>query len=144
MRILDGAAAGRGGAVSFRFVAGALMAASLAVAPAVGQAPSDTASIARELDGIRDQLVALNIESALTAVNAILERPGLADAQRVEALDLRAQAHAASDDLSGVEKDFRAILEIKADYVPRARRHVEKSDGAISSRSRRPWSERSS
>ena len=104
--------------MSLRLVAGLLIAAALAAAPAVGQAPYDTASIARELDGIRDQLVALNIESALAALNAILERPGLADAQRVDALDLRAQAHAASDDLSGVEKDFRAILQIKADYAP--------------------------
>ncbi len=71
-----------------------------------------------ELLAIRDQLVALEIEAALAAVDAILARPELPEATRAEALDLRAQAHVASDDLDAAEKDYRAILLLRADYVP--------------------------
>lgn len=79
----------------------------------------DDAQVARELDSIRDQLVALDIEAALAAVDLLLQRPGLTDARRVDAYDLRAQAHAASDDLAEVEKDYRAILQLNPDYAPR-------------------------
>lgn len=101
-----------------RRTAALVLAAGLAVAPASGQGSAEAPSIVRELDAVRDLLVALNIERALAAVNDILERPGLSDAQRVDALDLRAQAHAASDDLTAVEKDFRAILELAPGYAP--------------------------
>ena len=77
---------------------------------------ADTTS--HELDAVREQLVALDIENALAALQTILERPGLGEAERVDALDLRAQAHAASDDLAGAEKDYRAILELRAGYAP--------------------------
>ena len=73
---------------------------------------------AHELDAVREQLVALDIENALAAISAILGREGLSEAERVDALDLRAQAHAASDDLAGAEKDYRAILELRAGYAP--------------------------
>jgi hypothetical protein len=103
-----------------RFAIRALVLTVLAVAPSTAQtpAPQDAPAIGRELDAIRDQLVTLDIESALAALRAILERPGLSDADRVAALDLRAQAYAASDDLAAVETDFRAILELNAGYAP--------------------------
>jgi hypothetical protein len=85
----------------------ALAAAALAAAPE----PKD-------LEAIRDQLIALDIEKALAAVNALLDRTDLTDAVRVAALDLRAQAHAASDDLDGVEKDYKAILALDAGFSP--------------------------
>ncbi len=78
----------------------------------------DATATDQELNAIRDQLVALDIEKALAAVDAVLERPELPEATRVEALDLRAQAHVASDDLDAAEKDYRAILQLRAGYVP--------------------------
>jgi len=72
----------------------------------------------RELAAIRDQLVALEIEKAQAALDAVLERPDLPEATRVEALDLRAQAHVARDDLDAAERDYRALLGLKADYAP--------------------------
>ena len=78
----------------------------------------DAASEERELAAIRDQLVALEIEKAQAALNAMLERPDLPEATRVEALDLRAQVHVASDDLTAAETDYRALLGLKADYAP--------------------------
>jgi PDZ domain len=75
---------------------------------------------AAELDAIRDQLVALDVEKALAAVAGILDRPDLSEAARVDALDLRAQAHAVSDDLDAAEEDYRAILTLRAEYAPNA------------------------
>src|SRR5204863_5513512 len=52
------------------------------------------------------------------AVDAFLERSDLSDATRVAALDLRAQAHVASDALDAAEKDYRAILQLDPGYAP--------------------------
>ncbi len=88
-------------------------------APADAQpAPGDAAASGQALDAVRDQIVALDIEKALAALDALLERPELPEATRVDALDLRAQVHVASDDLDAAEKDYRAILELKAGYTP--------------------------
>ena len=81
-------------------------------------ADTDTDATRRELDAVRDELVALDIEKALSGLAALLERPGLTETARVEALDLRAQAHAAGDELDAVERDYRSILELKPGYVP--------------------------
>ena len=81
-------------------------------------APGDATPVGQELAAIRDQLVALDIEKAQVALNAILERFDLPEATRVDALDLRAQAHVASDDLDAAEKDYRALLELRAGYSP--------------------------
>ncbi len=90
-------------------------------------APASAApDVRRELDAVRDQLVALDIEKALAALETILARSDLPEAARRGALDLRAQAHAASDDLPAVEKDYRAILAIDAAYAP-AREVTSKS-----------------
>jgi hypothetical protein len=79
----------------------------------------DAAALVQELNAIRDQLVALEIEKALAAVDAILARAELPEQARADALDLRAQAHVASGDLDAAEKDYRAILQLRAGYVPR-------------------------
>ncbi len=79
----------------------------------------DAAPEAPEFAAIRDQLVALEIENALVALNAILDRSDLPEATRVEALDLRAQAEVASDDLDAAEKDYRTLLGLRAGYAPR-------------------------
>lgn len=71
-----------------------------------------------QLDRIRDQLVALDIERALASLNAILDRSDVSEATRFDALDLRAQAHAASDDLDAAERDYRALLESRPEYAP--------------------------
>ena len=81
-------------------------------------APGDATPVGQELAAIRDQLVALDIEKAQAALNAILERSDLPEATRVDALDLLAQAHVASDDLDAAEKDYRALLELRAGYAP--------------------------
>lgn len=75
-------------------------------------------SVEQELSTIRDQLIALDIEKAQAVLSVILDRSDLREATRVEALDLRAQAHVSSDDLDAAEKDYRAILELRADYAP--------------------------
>jgi tetratricopeptide (TPR) repeat protein len=111
---------GGGGPVMRPLLLGLLALVASGVAPAA-DAPTvagDDTQAVRELDAIRDQVVALDIEGALAAVDAFLARPGLSDARRVEAYDVRAQAHAASDDLAAAEKDYRAILELDAGYAP--------------------------
>ncbi len=87
----------------------------LLVAPARA---GETAST--DLEAVRGQIVALEIERALGALEAILGRPGLTDADRVTALDLRAQAHVAGGDLDAAEKDYGAILALSAGYAPRS------------------------
>ena len=78
-----------------RRIAALVLAAGLAVAPAPGQGSAEAPPIVRELDAVRDLLVALNIESALAAVNDILERPE-ACAPIVEAYRTRAVTGTAS------------------------------------------------
>jgi tetratricopeptide (TPR) repeat protein len=82
------------------------------------QPAGDAAAMGQELNAIRDQLVALDIEKALAALEALLARPELTEETRADALDLRAQAHVASDNLDAAEKDYRAILQLRAGYVP--------------------------
>lgn len=81
------------------------------------EAPAPADAVA--LEEIRSQIVALEIEKALAALDVFLGRADLSDTARADALDLRAQAHAASDDLESVEKDYRAILELRPDYAPK-------------------------
>jgi hypothetical protein len=83
------------------------------------QPPTGEATVTGyELDAIRDQLVALDIEKALFALNSMLERSDLPEATRVDALDLRAQAYVASDNLDAAELDYRALLALRAGYAP--------------------------
>lgn len=96
----------------------ALVALSVAGAAESPAAPAQAAALDHELDTIRDQLVALDIEQALFALNAIVERPDLSEAGLIAALDLRAQAHAAGDNLDGAESDYRALLKLRPAYAP--------------------------
>lgn len=76
------------------------------------------ATDAAALETIRGQIEALDLEKALASVTTLLAQPGLSDATRAGALDFRAQAHVAGDDLVAAEKDFREILELRPGYVP--------------------------
>jgi tetratricopeptide (TPR) repeat protein len=94
---------------------------------ALSQQPSDPAQASREapparnlLDAIREDLVNLRFESALAAIEALLARPGMSEAERAEALVLRAQAHVAFGDLDAAEEDYREILRMRPGYQPDA------------------------
>jgi tetratricopeptide (TPR) repeat protein len=82
--------------------------------PTVGGGNDSAAAI----EAIRGDIVALDLEKALAAIDSLLARPGLPDATRADAFELRAQAHVAGDDLDAAERDYRAILELRPDYVP--------------------------
>ncbi len=74
---------------------------------------------ARELlDAIREDLVELRFEKALAGIEALLGEPGMSEAERAEALVLRAQAHVAIGDLDGAEQDYREILRMRPAYEP--------------------------
>ena len=99
-------------------LASAALVLSVAGLADVKPTPADATAVASQLATVRDQLVALEIEKALYALNAILERSDLVESTRVEALDLRAQAHVASDDLEAAENDYRALLALRPAYTP--------------------------
>jgi hypothetical protein len=70
------------------------------------------------LDAIRTDLVELRLEHALAAIETLLGDPSLAPADRLEALILRAQAHAALGDFDAAEADYRLILASRPAYEP--------------------------
>jgi tetratricopeptide (TPR) repeat protein len=70
------------------------------------------------LDSVRDDLVEMRFDKALAAIEALLGQPGMTQAERGEALVLRAQAHAAFGDFDAVEEDYREILRIRPGYAP--------------------------
>jgi hypothetical protein len=70
------------------------------------------------LDAARDDLVGLEFEKALAAIEALLGRPDLNEAARAEALVLRSEAHVAFGDLGAAEQDYRQILRLRPDFVP--------------------------
>jgi hypothetical protein len=105
--------------LSRRLASGLVLVLALSTGSAAHAQPAgDAAATSQELSAIRDQLVALDIEKALAAIEALLARPDLPDETRADALDLRAQAHVASDHLDAAEKDYRAILQLRPGYVP--------------------------
>lgn len=93
---------------------------------ALSQQPTDPGSTAPArpsrdlLDSIREDLVNLRFERALAAIEALLGEPGMSEAERAEALVLRAQAHVAFGDLDAAEDDFREILRMRPGYQPEA------------------------
>lgn len=87
-------------------------------ASAAAQAPAIDQETKAALDAIRSKIVALDFEGAVTATDTFLSRPGLSDDARVEALDLRSQAHVAADDIDAAERDYRAILALQPGYAP--------------------------
>jgi len=82
--------------------------------------PAPAAPARDLLDAIREDLVNLRFESALAAIEALLGRPGMSEAERAEALVLRAQAHVAFGDLDAAEEDYREILRMRPGYQPEA------------------------
>ncbi len=94
----------------------------LLVVPATAQdGPAAEASPVRgQLDAIREDLVQLRFEKALAALDALLGDATMAEADRVEALVLRTQAHAALGDFDATEDGYREILRSRPGYVPEA------------------------
>jgi len=82
------------------------------------EGPASTRSARLLLDAVRDDLVGLRFEEALAAIEALLGEPGLSEAERGEALVLRAQAHVAFGDLDAAEGDYRDILRMRPAFVP--------------------------
>jgi hypothetical protein len=74
---------------------------------------------ARELlDAVREDLVELRFEKALAGIAALLGDPSMSEAEKVEVLVLRAQAHVAFGDLDSAEQDYREILRLRPGYRP--------------------------
>lgn len=84
-------------------------------APGVAQEEEGSREL---LDAIREDLVELRFEKALAGIEALLGEPGMSEAERAEALILRAQAHVAFGDLDGAEEDYREILRMRPAYEP--------------------------
>ena len=79
----------------------------------------DAPATPRELlDAIRDDLVALRFEKALAALEPLMTSPSLSEDERVEAMVLRSQTHAAFGDFESAEEDYRQILLRRPGWVP--------------------------
>ena len=72
------------------------------------------------LDSIREDLIALELEKVLAAIEAFLARPDLDEVGRAESVVLRSQAHVAFGDLDAAEQDYREILRMRPGFVPDA------------------------
>jgi len=70
------------------------------------------------LDAIRDDLVALRFEKALAALEPLVTSPSLSADERVEALVLRSQTHAAFGDFESAQEGYRQILLRRPGWVP--------------------------
>ncbi len=103
-----------------------LMLVSAAAAPALAVQDQDAAgatpadSNRGRLDAIRDDLVSLEFERALAALDALLGRPWLSPDERGEALVLRSQANVSFGDLDAAENDYRKILRWQPGWQPAA------------------------
>ncbi|HXV75582.1 MAG TPA: hypothetical protein VD788_04625, partial [Candidatus Polarisedimenticolaceae bacterium] len=94
------------------------LAALTLVAPAGAEDDEPRAEVRALTDGIRDDLVQMNFDQALAAIDTLLARPDLTDGERGEVLVLRAQAHGAFGDFDAVEQDYAEILALRPGYVP--------------------------
>jgi len=97
---------------------GVILVSLVVLVAAAGTLAQDAQENRELLDSIRDDLVQMHFDEALAGIEALLGRPGMTEAERAEALILRAQAHAAFGDFDSVEKDYRAILAMRPAYVP--------------------------
>ena len=86
----------------------------------VEEGSSTTRSVRLLLDAIRDDLMGLRFERALSAIEALLGEPELSAADRGEILVLRSEAHVAFGDLDAAEEDYREILRMRSGFVPDA------------------------
>ncbi len=83
------------------------------------QSPDPEARAVRPLiDAIRDDLVGLRFEHALSAIGVLLGEPDLSEADRAEILVLRSETHVAFGDLAAAEQDYREILRMRPRFVP--------------------------
>ncbi|NIO59284.1 MAG: hypothetical protein GTO33_08065 [Acidobacteria bacterium] len=81
----------------------------------VESAPATTREL---LDSIREDLVELRFEKALAALAPLVTSPVLTEEERVEAMVLRSQTHAALGDFKSAEEDYRQILMRRPGWVP--------------------------
>jgi len=81
-------------------------------------ARAEGAATQEELAAIRERITALDLEAAVASASRLLERPGLADGERADALALRAGAHVAAGELDAAEADYKAILPLRPDFAP--------------------------
>ena len=82
-------------------------------------APPVEATPSRELlDTIREDLVALRFEKALAALESLVTSPSLSDDERIEAMVLRSQTHAALGDFESAVESYRQILLRRPGWVP--------------------------
>ena len=100
------------------FAAGFAQSEEPASEPATEQTQPTASAVRSLLDAARDDLVALEFERALAAIEALLGRPDLDEAARAEALVLRSEAHVAFGDLGAAEQDYRQILRLRPDFAP--------------------------
>jgi hypothetical protein len=91
-----------------------------AISPAEVPDAEPASSSRLRLDSIRDDLVGLRFEQALSAIEGFLGRPDLSLSDRADALVLRSQAHVAFGDLKAAEQDYREILSMRPRFVPDA------------------------
>jgi hypothetical protein len=91
---------------------------ALAADPAEAAAADDDGAASERIDSIRDDLVELRFEKALAAIEAMVNEPGLAPAERAELLVLRSQARVAFGDLDAAERDFAEILQVQPGFRP--------------------------
>ena len=82
------------------------------------RAGAQDAGTKEELAAIRERIAALDLEAAVASVSRLLERPGLTDGERADALALRAGAHVAAGELDAAEADYKAILPLRPDFAP--------------------------
>ena len=70
------------------------------------------------LDAIREDLVELRFEKALAALESLVTSPSLSEDERVEAMVLRSQTHAAFGDFESAEESYRQILLRRPGWAP--------------------------
>ena len=95
-------------------------------------------AVTQVLEGVRADLLEARLDRALVSLDALLAAEDLTEADRVEALALRAQAHGATGAFDDAEADYRQILTIRPGFEPdtaatakRAMQRFEKARAAL-------------
>ena len=97
-----------------RIGAALLLALVLAAEPAAAASPE----VRERLDRIRADVVEMRFEQALGGIDELLGGSTLADAERAEALVLRAEAHAAFGKFEALDRDYADILAVRPGFAP--------------------------
>jgi len=79
---------------------------------------ADEGNVSAELAAIRERITALDLEGAVASASKLLERAGLTDDERADALALRAGAHVAAGELPAAEADYKSLLALRPGFVP--------------------------